>query len=267
MGSSCGCQQQHTDGSNIFEGLRIRKIYFKEYLKIFNENKSNWIKTFEIERKKGILFNIKNFKILEYLLNSNTFSEHQSEFFSYKINIFLSKIPDALIFFTALSFFTKLENLNKKRKDSFSEKITLNDLINDNVKDEYDLIKEDLMKMCFKKYDHDAVTKMFIELVSEFTLDFIFSGEESIEKAEKRKRFDNENREKLFFWLKKMTNETFYSYIFDVKNVRNVNRDLERFYNNPNDVELNDNLKTEKSSNDKKIKGISKSLNIVSRIK
>lgn len=246
MGMACGCQHQYIDGSNVFEGLMIRKLYFREYIKIFEDNRSNWLKKFEFERKNENSFDIKKFKLLGDLLDSPNFSDHQREFFLSKINIFLSKIPDALIFFTSLSFFTKLENVTKRKKNFLSRKITLNNILEEKVEDEYDFIRDNLLKLSIKQHDHDVVTKLFIEFVSEFTIDFIYSEEDTIEKNEKKKKFSRENREKLFNWLKKMNNENLYLYLFDSKNVKKISQDLERLYENENINDNNSNFKDKK---------------------
>jgi len=258
MGICCGNQIQYIDGSNIFEGSKIRRINFKEYIKIFDENKSNWIKTFELERRNDNTLDIKKFKNLYDLLDSPNFTDHQRLFFFSRLNKFLLKIPDLLIFLTSLSFFTKLESKKTMRNNSLNAKTNLDNLLEGTVKDEYDLIKEDLLKMCIKKYDHDIVTKLFIEFVTEFTLDFIFTEEESIAKAEKRKKFSNENREKLFLWLKKLSKEKFYSYLFDVKNIKKINQDLERLYKNEegeekNEIDYNNLYKSEEPKRNKHI--------------
>lgn len=268
MGSgitTCNCQNDTTfiEGSFIFENLKIRNLTFNEYLKIFEENKSNWIKLFNTQRKHKS-FQLENFPILGNLMDSNYFSEHQRIFFNKKINKFISNLPDALIFFTALSFFTKLDKkkFTKKRKISMQENTNIDNLMQGVVKDEYDLIKDDLLSMCFKRNEHNSVTRLFIELVTEFTLDFIFSesdinekeSKENKQKNFKKKIFEEKNREKFLLWLEEMSNEKLYEYLFDVKNVIRINKDMERLYNygEINDLESDNNLVENnfKNSND-----------------
>ncbi len=233
MGGACTCGGRINDSLVFWSRLNIRKITFYEYLKLFEENKINWVKSACIEN--NFIIDISKCEKLNQLLDSPDFTEKERIFFLEKIKNFFSKQTDKLLFFTSLSFFTSIEDQNSKdqnkkkiSKEEKEAKALIDELKNEPFKDNYDTIFDNLRKMAIKPHDHNDVTKTFIELVSEFTIDFL--DIEPVIKKEKYSQYSQSIREKLFDRLQKKPKDKFYDYMFNIKNIKLITDDLNRIY-------------------------------------
>lgn len=240
MGGACVCNRQISESWLFWSRLNIRKITFQEYTKIFEEKRLDWLKC--LNKKNEFSIEISECETLRDLLNSPDFSDKERIFFFEKLKKFISKQTDKLQFFTSLSFLTIIEplkentnknfsssnNNNKNKKFSLEEeaKNYIETLKKDTIQENFDIIFEQLLKMAIKKDEHYDVTKIFIELVSEFTIDFLHL--EPRNKKDLTIEYSKEPREKLFLKLVEKPNKKFYEFMFNEKNVKMITDDLSK---------------------------------------
>lgn len=232
MGGACICSNEIYESQVFWSGMNIRQMTFQEYLKIFEENKLDWITC--SNSKNSAQLEIKNLSKLYPLLDSAELSEREREAYFNKLRNFIIKQNDKLIFFVCLAFFTSLREKQGKNNQA---KLTQNEEEAQNFikwksqisPSKYDIVSQELMKMSIKKNDHHDVTRLFMQLVSEFTIDFLHIDDEN--KKEKFFDYSLENREELLFTLTNLPKETFYQYMFSDKNIKFITDDLKKISN------------------------------------
>jgi len=240
MGGACVCNNQIINECSLFwSRVNIRKITFQEYVKIFADKRSEWLKC--LNKNNEFTIEISECEILRDILNSPDFSDKERTFFFEKLKKFISKQQDKLLFFTSLSFFTLPGELQKKdsnntKNESKNKKFCLGEeaknyiesLKVDTKKEDVDIISEQLLKMSIKRDEHNDVTKIFIELVSEFTVDLL--NLEPRSRKELSFLYEQEVREILFSKLMEKPKKMFYEYMFNEKNVKFITDDLTKIY-------------------------------------
>ncbi len=233
MGAVC-CGQETRDISTFWRGLELRKISFDQFYQIYEKNQVNWLNSGESSR----LINLKKCKELNKLLFNSDLTVEQREVFMEKLNEFVNNLSDKLMFFACLSFFTQLrddENTFKAKKDA--KESYLDSLRMTERKKNFDIVFSSLLKLAIKRNDHDDVTKLFIQLVTEFAVPFLYTNKKDIE--EKSKLFSKNNREELFKQLKMSNLQKFYEYMFSSSNIMNIHHDLLRINDNKPLEDLN----------------------------
>lgn len=238
MGNSfCNCNGYAEKDPNIlWKSIGLRKISFDSYKKITDRNLRKWLQSGD----KKISVDLRKCEELFPLLNSVDFSEKERKIFFDSLNQFVNELTDKVTFFTALSFFTRLDSGKNllKEKEKLKEKEDEREKDNSNLinflnkgelKNLSDVVNEILLRMAIKRNNHDEVTKLFLELVAEFPLDYLYSNDRKIFE-EKSLIYSGENREKLFYQLKFMNGNKFYEYMFNDENVSFILNDLEKIY-------------------------------------
>lgn len=227
MGAICGCGQDNNDIASFWRGLELRKITFEKFCKIFENNQSNWLNSGGDSKR---MVDLKKCEELKSLLVNNELTENERTVFLDKLQNFVNRQSDKLTFFTCLGYFTKLHedrNVNTsgdKDKNKKPDHAYVEELKAKQKEESYDKIFETLLKLAIKKNDHDDVTKLFIELVTEIPISIIHSNKKEIE--EKNILYSKVNRERLFNQLKSMNSKKFYEYMFDKDNISKIHADL-----------------------------------------
>jgi len=226
MGAAC-CGHDSKDISTFWRGLELRKISFDKFYQIYEKNQVNWLNSGENNR----YINLRKCQELNRLLFNNELTPDQREIFLDKLNEFVNNLSDKLTFFACLSFFTQLNDddasskAKNKEKENYLESLRVNER-----KKNFDIIFNSLLKLAIKKNDHDDVTKLFIQLVTEFTVPFLCSNKKELD--EKLKIYSKNNRELLFKQLKMFNLQKFYEYMFSTNNISIIHEDLARINTN-----------------------------------
>ena len=224
MGAMCGCGNETKDISTFWRGLEIRKITFDQYITIFERNQKNWLSSGDANR----VVDIRKCNELFKLLHNNEFSEKERIVFFDRMNEFVNNQYDKLTFFTCLSFFTRLNESELAKRSLTSSAPSAEQYIESlrtNERDKnFEIVFEHLLRLAIKKKDHEDVTKLFVQLITEVPLNFVYLSQR--EREEKSIIFSKENREILFNNLKGYPSKKFYEYIFSKDNVAHINNDL-----------------------------------------
>jgi len=228
MGAACGCGQETRDISTFWRGLELRKITFEKYCQIYEKNQMNWLKSGGNTR----LIDLKNCNDLNILLENNELSPDNKKIFMDKLNDFVNSQSDKLTFFTCLSFFTKLgeEETSAKTAEKAKAQSVIESLRNKERAHNFSIVFESLLKMAIKKSEHEDVTKLFIQLVSEFPIPFVYSINKDREEAQAI--CSQDNREALFNKIKMYNLQKFYEFMYNKDNISLIQRELESIYSN-----------------------------------
>lgn len=229
MGTISCCGNDSRDISTFWNGLELRKITFKTYIKIFEENQMNWLNSGEHIRS----INLEKCNELNKLLTNDDFTKNEQKIFIEKLNEFVNSLSDKLTFFTCLIFFTKItghdnlaldDNVNKSlsKRQSYIETLR-----NSEITQNFLIIFDSILKMAIKKKEHDDVTKLFIQIVTEFAVPFVYFNKK--DRDEKKFIYCKDNREKLFKMLKNFHLQKLYEYLFHYDNVSLIHNDLVKF--------------------------------------
>lgn len=230
MGAVCGCGPEGKDISTFWRGFELRKITFDTFCKIYEKNQMNWLNSGENNRT----VDLRKCEELNRLLFNPEFNEREKAVFFEKLNEFVNSQSDKLTFFTSLSFFTKLNEDESHKNKSNEKEMFIDSLRANERKKNFDIVFESLLKMAIKRNDHEDVTKLFIQLVSEFTVPFLFW--EKKDKEYNLAIYTKENREKLFSQIKMYNLQKFYEYMFNKDNISIIHKDLCKIQmNNPVD--------------------------------
>ncbi len=219
---ACGCGQvDNNDIPSFWYRLELRKITFEAYCKIFEENQLNWFSSSD----KNNNVDLTKCAELNKLLDNPDFSESKRNLYFKKLNIFVNKQHDKLSFFTCLSFFTKLnEDENKPKKKFDKNSYYLESLSISERSKKIDLVSDALLNMAIKKNNHDEVTMLFLELVTEFPQP-LFTLDKK-EKEENLSVYSRVAREQLFSQINKYKKQKFYEYMFNKENIFIIHNDL-----------------------------------------
>jgi hypothetical protein len=230
MGAVCGCGNESRDISSFWRGLALRKITFKTYCKIYEDNKMKWMNYCEDTRK----IDLDKCNELSKLLVNDDFSKNENKIFIEILNEFINSQSGKLTFFTCLSFFTKLSgndfasSLSDYNKKPTTNQTYIESLRSSESAENFEIVSYSLLEMAIKKKEHDDVTKLFIQLVSEFAVPFVYFAKK--DRDEKLLVFSKENREKLFKQLKSFNSQKFYGYLFHEDNFALIYDDLVRIH-------------------------------------
>jgi len=240
MGGICGCNNTSNDITTFWKNMEIRKLTFDAYQKIYEKNQRKWLSSGENKRT----VDLRKCEELFPLLDSADFTEKQRNFYFDKLNEYINDQSDKLTFFTSLAFFTRISA--KEAANTQPENI-LNSIKTEEKPKMHEHLFSNLIKMAIKRNDHDDVTKFFIEFVTEFPLQFVFSDKKEIE--EKQQIYSKYNRDKLFSQIKMMNNLRFYEYIFNRQNVTLIHNDLCKIHSDNLSVATNDLVKIRTEAN------------------
>jgi hypothetical protein len=226
MGALCGCGPEGKDVSTFWRGFELRKITFDSFCKIYEKNQMNWLNSGETNRT----VDLRKCQDLNKLLFNPELNERDKDIFFDKLNEFVNSQSDKLTFFTCLSFFTKINDdetpkIKTNEKQSYIDSIRANER-----KKNFDLVFESLLKMAIKRSEHEDVTKLFIQLVTEFTVPFLLSDKKIKENI--LAVYIKENREKLFSQIKMYNLQKFYDYMFNKDNIFMIHNDLTKIQMN-----------------------------------
>lgn len=224
MGAVCGCGQEVKDIASFWNGIELRKYTFNQYFKIYEKYQMKWLTSGENNR----FVDIRKCEELNKLLNNSEFTEKERIVYFDKLNDFVNNQSDKLTFFTSLAFFTKLDEESKEKNNLDNSEKYIESIRKKEVERNFDVIFELLLKMAIKKRDHEDVTRLFIQLVTEIPIPFINLTHR--EKDERMIIYSKENREKLFNQIKAYPIEKFYEYIFSKDNVNLIHKELSRIY-------------------------------------
>lgn len=222
MGAACSCGQESMDIVAFWRGLELRKITFEKFCKLLETNQGNWLNSGGENRRT---IDLKNCEELKGLLINNELSEIEKNVFFEKLQIFVNRQHDKLTFFTCLAFFTQLyEDRSSADKKPTPNQTYIQAIKNKEKEKSVDKIYETLLRLAIKKNDHDDVTKLFIELVTEIPVLIVHSSKKDIE--EKNIIYSKANRDRLFAQLKSMSQNKFYEYMFNKDNISLIHNDL-----------------------------------------
>ena len=240
MGAVCGCGHETRDISTFWRGLELRKITFDSFLKVYEKNQMNWLNSGENNR----VVDLRKCDELNKLLYNPEFSAEERTIFLEKLNDFINSQSDKLTFFTCLSFFTKLNeeeitNSKKNEKKSYLDSLRVNERLKN-----FDVVFDSLLKMAIKKKDHEDVTRLFIQLVTEFPVPFLHANKK--DKDEKLAIYSKENKERLFNQIKAYNSQKFYEYMFNKENISIIHNDLLKIHTS---YPINDLVKVRTTTN------------------
>jgi len=232
MGGVC-CGNESRDISTFWRGLELRKISFESFCKIYEKNQMNWLNSGENNR----VVDLRKCQELNKLLVNNDMSIEERQHFTEKLNEFVNNQSDKLTFFTCLSFFTKLneEQVSKNSsKAKQSEKLDyIESLRNSERTKNFDIVFDTLLKMAIKKKDHEDVTKLFLQLVTEFPVPFLHGKQK--DRDEKMALYCRENRDRLLAQLKMFNSQKFYDFMFNPENISVIHSEIVKIQStNPN---------------------------------
>lgn len=240
MGAVCACGPERGDISTFWRGLELRKITFDAYCKIYEKNQINWLNSGD----NNHFINLRKCDELNKLLYNSDFTADERDLLIENLNEFVNKLSDKLTFFTCLSFFTILNEDNQKNKKSAKQSFIESLRSEERVK-HFDIVFESLLKMAIKKNDHEDVTKLFIELVTVFPVNFLYTSLKA--KEEILAVYSSHNREILFNQISRKNKKIFYEYMFNKDNVWLIHNDLMKIHANIQNVEI---TKITKTSNE-----------------
>lgn len=227
MGAVC-CGNESRDIASFWRGLELRKISFERFCQIYEKNQMNWLNSGENNR----VVDLRKCQELNTLLVSQDFSAEEKLIFLDKLNEFINSQSDKLTFFTSLSFFTKLNEdgeISKNSKSKKNEKLSYIESLRANERTKnFDIVFDSLLKMAIKKKDHEDVTKLFLQLVTEFPVPFLHAGKK--DRDEKLGLYCRENRDRLFAQLKMFNSQKFYEFMFNLENVSLVHNELVKIH-------------------------------------
>jgi hypothetical protein len=225
MGAVCGCGTDKGDIASFWRGMELRKITFQAYCKIFEKNQMNWLSSGDGNNH----INLRKCEELSKLLYNPDFTEAERKLFIDKLNEFVNSQSDKLIFFTCLSFFTKLnEDEKPQQSKKIGKKSYIESLRNSERSKNFDIVFDELLNMAIKKNEHEDVTKLFIALATVFPLPFLYSDKK--EKEENFSVYSYQHREQLFNQIKMYNKQKFYEYMFNKENVSIIHNDLVKIH-------------------------------------
>lgn len=216
----CQCGPVLKETQVFWAKINLRKTTFRDFMKTLDEKRIEWI-------KQGDDIDLRKCDKLNWLLDSTEFTATERTFYFNKLNEYVKRQSDKLMFFASLSFFTILDghhSPNFKGAPPTNASALIDNIRGNVVKSNFDIIFDDLLRMAIKKDEHLDVTGTFIELVTEISIDFLNIS--AAMKEDKKMEFKNLNREELLRRLNLKTKDKLYEYLFNANNISMICNDL-----------------------------------------